>query len=60
VDLVTRIEREGRFHAVLGTATVSALFPAEEAVAPASAATLVRKTFANTFAEGLRLGRETT
>jgi hypothetical protein len=59
VDIVTRIEREGRFHSVLGTATIAALFPREEAVAPASAAALVRKTFENTPAEGLCVGRET-
>jgi len=58
IDLVTRIEREGRFHPVLRSATVSALFTPDEAVPPASAAALVRKTFQNTATEGLRLGRE--
>jgi hypothetical protein len=58
IDLVTRIEREGRFHPVVGSATVSALFPLGEPVPAASAVALVRKTFENTPAAGLRLGRE--
>jgi ribonucleoside-triphosphate reductase (formate) len=58
VDLITRIEREGRFHPVVRSSTICALFTAAEAVPPASAAALLRKTFENTAAEGLRLGRE--
>ena len=57
IDVIARIEREGRFHPMMRSSAVHALFPSGESIPPASATALLRKALANTEATGLRLGR---
>jgi len=60
VDLITRIRKQAKFHALIESGAIIHAFVGEERPSPASVLNLVRKTFENTQAAQLTISPEFT